>query len=385
MFGGSALFALLSSGVWLLVGGDGALPSWAWFVFVLGLDVAHVWSTLFRTYLDVDELRRRPLLYMGLPALCYVIGVALYRHSAMSFWRVLAYAAVFHFVRQQVGWVAIYRARAGQRSRWDRWIDDLVIYAATGFPLLYWHAHLPRNFHWMSAEDFVGGAALGPLVLPSSMLYLALVGVYVHRSWRHVRRGGVANTGKHVVVISTAAIWLFGIVATNHDFVFTVTNVTVHAVPYFALVWAYARERAPELPGSALARIVGMGLGAFLAVALGLAFVEELMWERLVWHDRPGWFGGAVRTEPLLPSWLLALVVPALALPQAVHYALDGLIWRSKDAGRAQARALGFRAPSGPEPSSGAERGEPRVADPRASGATSAIDPRHLDEQSWRR
>ena len=32
------------------------LPLWAWVVFILGLDISHVWSTLFRTYLDPVEL-----------------------------------------------------------------------------------------------------------------------------------------------------------------------------------------------------------------------------------------------------------------------------------------------------------------------------------------
>jgi hypothetical protein len=238
--------------------------------------------------------------------------------------------------------VAIYRARAGEREALDKWIDDGVVYAATCWPLLYWHVHLPRKFHWFVDNDFVDLARLQPLVMPAAFAYLALLVAYALRSGWHWRKGHTVNVGKHVVVTTTAVIWFVGIVAGNQDFTFSVTNVTIHAVPYFVLVWAYARERAPELPGSRLARIVSLGVGAFFAVALVCAFSEELLWERLVWHERPGWFGGAPRSAPLLPEWLLAFVVPALALPQAVHYALDGLIWRSKDAGPAQARALGF-------------------------------------------
>lgn len=341
VFAGSAVFALALAGLSPWLGAEG-VPTWAWFAFVLGLDVAHVWSTLFRTYLDRDEVRKRRLLYLGLPAVCYAAGVALHLHGALTFWRVLAYVAAFHFVRQQVGWVAIYRVRNGEHDRVDRHLDAAVIYAATGWPLLYWHTHLPRQFSWFVAGDFLDLRALAPLVGPLGAVYAALLLAYALRAFRQTRRGQPFNLGKHVVVATTASIWLVGIVAYDDDFAFTVTNVTIHAVPYFALLWFYARERAPEVPRSTLARILRYGLPAFVTVALGLAFFEELLWERLVWHDRPGWFGGPTREAPLLDPTALALVVPLLALPQLVHYALDGVIWRSRDAGPAQARALGF-------------------------------------------
>lgn len=342
VFGGSALLALALAACAGTLAPEGHVPFWAWLLFVLGIDVAHVWTTLFRTYLDPEELARRRGLYLGLPVACYLIGVGLHSVSSLTFWRVLAYVAVFHFVRQQVGWVAIYRARAGERAALDRRLDAAVVYAATGWPLLYWHAHLPRAFAWFVPQDFLGLAAFQPLVAPLGGVYAALVAAYVARAIQVARRGPV-NTGKHVVVASTSAIWLVGIVMFDDDFAFTVTNVTVHGIPYMALLWAYARARAEELPRRALLpRVVGWGLAAFLGVALGFAFLEELLWERLVWHDRPGWFGGEVRAEPLLDGAARALLVPLLALPQAVHYALDGVLWRRRDGGRAQARALGF-------------------------------------------
>jgi hypothetical protein len=339
VFAGSALLALALSAASRWLSPDGALPSWAFFAFVMGLDVAHVWSTLFRTYLDRDELARRRMLYVAMPLACYLVGLALHAHSALTFWRVLAYVAVFHFVRQQVGWVAIYRARSGNKN--DRWLDDAVVYAATGWPLLYWHAYLPRKYHWFIANDFATVPWLRALVWPGAVLYGALLVAYTWRALGRAQRGQ-ADLGKHTVVASTAIVWFVGIVAVNEDFTFTVTNVTIHAVPYMMLLWAYSRERAAEKPASLLARVVGMGIGAFLAIVLALAFCEELLWERLVWHDRPGWFGGIARDEPLLSPWALTFLVPLLAVPQAVHYALDGFLWRSKDAGPAQARALGF-------------------------------------------
>ena len=156
VFLGSALLSMIALGVGHFLGVlHSETPDWAWVPFVLLLDVAHVYSTGFRVYFDRNEVRRRPLLYGGVPVICLVAGVLLYAAGDLVFWRVLAYLAVFHFVRQQYGWVALYRAKAGERVAWERRLDNAAIYLATVFPLAYWHAHLPRQFTWFIEQDFV--------------------------------------------------------------------------------------------------------------------------------------------------------------------------------------------------------------------------------------
>jgi hypothetical protein len=321
----------------------GALPTWGWLVFVLAVDVAHVHSTLFRTYFDREELAKRRSLYIALPIACWAAGFVLHIASERAFWRALAYVAVLHFIRQQVGWVAIYRARAGERSRAGRLLDDATIYAATGFPLLYWHAHLPRTFRWFIEGDFVTFPSLGALVLPAQIIWAALLVSYGARAAWEGFTGRTINYGKHLVVATTALTWYVGIVGTNSDFQFTVTNVIVHGLPYMALLWVYTRERGREKPGTLIARVASLGVLAFAATLLALAFAEEMLWDRLVWHDRPSLFGGEWRGEPLLGPTARAFIVPLLALPQSTHYVLDAVLWRRKDTGAAQARALGFR------------------------------------------
>ena len=95
LFGGSAALSLglLLSGYALGIS-RGDSPEWVWLLCVLGVDVAHVWSTLYRVYLDPVERRRRPWLYGGAPLLCYVAGVALHAVSSLTFWRALAYLAL---------------------------------------------------------------------------------------------------------------------------------------------------------------------------------------------------------------------------------------------------------------------------------------------------
>jgi hypothetical protein len=58
-------------------------------------------------------------LYSLVPLLGFAIGVALYSEGELVFWRALAYLAVFHFIRQQYGWVALYRVRPANATFWE--------------------------------------------------------------------------------------------------------------------------------------------------------------------------------------------------------------------------------------------------------------------------
>ena len=299
-------------------------PDWAWVPAVLPIDVAHVYATGFRVYLDADELKRRPWLYALVPLLGYALGVALYSEGELIFWRSLAYLAVFHFVRQQYGWVALYRARAGERDRASKWIDTVAIYAATVYPLIYWHAHLPRRFWWFLAKDFAGVPEV--VARAAEPVYWAALAAYAINAIYRWRARGLVNPGKDIVVVTTAACWYVGIVAFNSDYAFTVTNVIIHGVPYLALIYWYGRTRWQKAEGRGPFRLFARGPVMFLLILWALAYAEEMLWDRSVWHERDYLFGD---------GWTLAalkvLIVPLLALPQITHYVLDGFVWRRKN------------------------------------------------------
>jgi hypothetical protein len=317
IFGGTAIAALVLA--FALPYHDA--PQWSWIAGVLFVDVAHVWSTAFVVYLDPAEWKRRPVLYAGVPVAMLAIGIALYARGPLVFWRAIAYLAVFHFVRQQYGWVMMYRAKNGERDRAGRWLDGATVYVATLYPLAWWHAHLPRRFSWMIDGDFVSipawvGSALG-------IVYAIALAAYVIRAL--VKRP--VNWGKHLVVATTAACWYAGIVATNSDYAFTVTNVFVHGIPYMALVYVYARAASRERDSrqgiAAFALDRKRALVVFLASLWAIAYCEELLWDHTLWHERPFLFGGGFDLGSVA-----CVIAPLLAVPQLTHYVLDGLLWR---------------------------------------------------------
>lgn len=321
-FIGSAVASLLFVLGCRAAGIAGDTPLWAWVLLVICIDVAHVWSTLFRVYFDGQELARRPSLYWGVPLLVYAFGVAAYQSSALTFWRLFAYAALFHFIRQQYGWMALYNRKANVPA-WEWRLDIAAIYACTVGPALWWHASIPRPFWWFVQDDFI---SLPTVIAPLSLVTMALVlGAWTTAQVvRAVQRRGVF-IGRVLLVTATFIAWFGGIVLAQDDLAFTAMNVALHGVPYFVLLYRYAKSRAAE-GGYGAAKVMKFGVAGFLGLLIAIAFVEELLWDRLVWHDHSELFGAS--TAELSALW--PFLVPLLALPQATHYVLDAFIWKPK-------------------------------------------------------
>lgn len=322
-FLGSAVASFLLLGIgWKMGFLDGETPDWAWISTVLLIDVAHVWATSFRVYFDFEELRRRFFLYFFTPIASYILGVVLYSESDLLFWRTLALIAVFHFVRQQYGWVALYRRKLGEKGKLSFIIDSAAIYLASIYPLVFWMSNLPRNFQWFVENDFIAlPSFLEKALFP---VYVAALTAYFAKSLYLYFAEGFINIGKDIVVATTALCWYVGIVLLNSDYAFTVTNVVIHGVPYFVLVYFYARWKSERANG--FYRKLSSNWFTFLATLWFLAYAEELFWHRAIWHERNWLFGQNWQLE----DWK-TYIVPLLAIPQVSHYVLDGFIWRRKD------------------------------------------------------
>lgn len=322
-FGGSSALALALTALgWKLGLLQAPLPIWIWLLAVVGVDVAHVHATWLRTYLDPAELKAHPARYSLVPLAAWLLGAALHHQSGQLFWRMLAYLAVFHFIRQQAGWVALYQRKEPGLRAFDRHLDRAAIYASTLWPLLWWHGHLPRSFAWFLEGDFAGPLAAG-LATATLPLYLGLLGLFAIRQSIRWKSERFIPVGKTLIVLTTALTWHLAIVTFNSDWAFTLLNVLPHGLPYMVLVWQRSKLE-PGKTGSAGA-LIQAGPWAFMAMLILAAYGEECLWDLGIWHDHPTLFGEGWD----LSRMAKVFVVPLLALPQATHYLLDGFIWRS--------------------------------------------------------
>ena len=139
------------------------------------------------------------------------------------------------------------------------------------------------------------------------------------------------NIPKNLLLLGTALSWFVGIVVFNNDLAFTALNVVAHGVPYMALIWIYCRNHAVTNPRLPLRRLFTKQTAPLFVLALmGLAYIEEGLWDGFTWHEHPRLFAGFQYLPHLDDPVLLALTIPLLALPQSTHYVLDAFIWRHK-------------------------------------------------------
>lgn len=304
----------------------------AWVALVLLIDVGHVYSTLFRTYFEKESVVRLGQLLWVVPLAAWVSGILLHTLDSNFFWRMLAYLAVYHFIRQQYGFMQLY-ARKEERRKWERKLDTVCIYTATLYPLLFWHLEGSRNFHWFIQGDFL--LASYPSFLPIlNALYCLILAAYLLKELLFSIRNKTFNVARNLLVFGTILSWYLGIVYYNGDLTFTLFNVVSHGVPYLALVWIYGRRKqafaVAEQKAFRFERTIfsTAGITFFLLMVFVLAYLEEGLWDGLIWRERASFFSFFEALPAITDHTYLSIAVPLLAVPQITHYVLDGFIWR---------------------------------------------------------
>lgn len=322
-------------GVWLVMFSLPAtwitveVPLWVWVIFVLGIDVSHVWSTLFRTYLDREEYLQHRKLLISAPILAFIGAAAIAAISMALFWRVLAYVAVFHFIKQQYGFMRIYKVKA--RDFKKQWLsDNLVIYLSMLYPMFFWHLNLDRRFSWFISGDFIQWQPefISTINAIGALLYFLIIGFWLAQEFYRTKVRSLP-TGKVLWVLTTAGNWYIGIVYFNSDLVFTVTNVVAHGVPYLALILFY-QQRKFQLKSRRIRKLkyVLMVLAGVFLLALG----EEYFWDLFVNKENGAFFAAFLPyfdTVPALHWQVLATAI--LSVPQITHYIVDGFIWKNNE------------------------------------------------------
>jgi len=295
---------------------------YTWLFLIVFIDVAHVYATLFKTYFVPKEFRKRRDLLILLPIVCFVIGIILFSFGSVFFWSVLAYIAVFHFIRQQYGFMRLY-SRKEVKTKWSVFIDNLIIYTATVYPMLFWFFSSPRRFNWFTEKDFIHFE--NQLLLEIlGWIYGLIVVFYMLRTLYMTIKIHYFNIPKNAIIIGTFLSWYFGIVYFNNDLVFTLLNVISHGIPYIALIYLNEINKKQDVDLGVLNSIKGFrGILLFIGFLFAIAFFEEFFWEVFVWNEQFSW------NDFDFSNWQF-LLVPLLTVPQFTHYLLDGFIWKSK-------------------------------------------------------
>ncbi|WP_291151199.1 hypothetical protein [Flavobacterium sp. UBA7680] len=295
---------------------------YTWLFLIVFIDVAHVYATLFKTYFVKEEFQKDKKRLILLPVICFSIGLILFSFGSLVFWSFLAYVAVFHFIRQQYGFMRLY-ARKEAKTRFSVIIDNMAIYASTVYPMLFWFFSSERKFNWFIENEFFRfeNKAILPILF---WVYIAILSVYVIRTTLVSVKNKFFNVPKNCIILGTALSWYFGIVYFNDDLIFTLLNVVSHGIPYMALVYFKGVENSQNKKSGVFSFIKNYNaIFIYLAILLIIAFTEEFFWEFFVWNEN-------ISISTIDFSGWQFLLVPLLSVPQFTHYLLDGFIWKSK-------------------------------------------------------
>ncbi len=297
----------------------GFVSSGWWVVLVMGIDVSHVYSTTFRFYWEPKLFAQYKRHLIITPIAAFLVGWFLHSIDALVFWRVMAYVAVFHFIRQQYGFMRLY-SRKAVSTQTERFVETIAIYTATIYPIVYWHIHKTHELNWFVEGDFVNLDFLNAIWL--DYLYGAIILLFIVKETWATWKNKSFNIPKNAIVVGTFLSWYVGIVLAENDLTFTMLNVVAHGVPYMALVWIYGAKSR-----TATWRFPVREAAFFVLTLLALAYLEEGMWDLLIWKDHPEVFP-FMQDLPRPQVWLVSILVPILSLPQITHYVIDGFIWK---------------------------------------------------------
>ncbi len=315
----------------LLLDPSDNLPLWAFLLVVVSFDVAHVWATLYRTYLDPIELRRRKMLYLLPIPIFFYISLRLHLYSPVLFWTLLAYVAIYHFITQNYGFLALYKMKKGERSTFDYHLDKWTLWMGALGPVLWWHATPDRVFNWFSAgESFIfriDPAFIGDI----TAVYFGLLGLYTARQlylWQVKRH---FNPGKQIIMGGHYLTWGVGIYFTDNPLISAAFLNLFHGIPFLAMVWFYCNRKWRDPERKKRSRVLAFlsqpkNWFWFYLLIFIPALLEETLWDSFVWQV----YLPDILTTPLpgLNHFAISVLVALLSLPQILHYFLDGWIWK---------------------------------------------------------
>ncbi len=322
VFAGPLLIAIVFSYFWLRLGSNEKPPLWTFLFLIVAFDVAHVWATAYRTYLDPNEIRRRPQLYLGILVPTLVVSVLLHLYDPIIFWTVIAYIAIWHFVRQPYGFIVIYKFLHKENNSIDFHLDRLSVYIAALMPILAWHASPERQFDWFGHGEQFLIKLPESFKLPVLIIYIGFAIVYLFRQ-SYLLWIGKLNYGKQLVMLLTWITWAVGISVSNPLISAAFINL-FHGIPFLAITWLYGNNKYKT--GFLSIVFQTKNLALFFLLIFIPAFIEEGLWDAIFWHEYSFIFPVIFTNNT--DNFTLSICCALLIMPQLIHYILDAFIWK---------------------------------------------------------
>lgn len=300
---------------------------------VLVIDWAHIYAQWFRIYSNPVETKRLKWIFpLSFLALIPIITVLVENFTSKKIELFLIYFVIFHFIKQQYGYIRIYGKIDGRKSGVERFIEDTLIYSSMVCPVIYWHIAFPKpDFHWK--RYFIDVPFIHELFWLAATFYgVSFLGYCYYEIQRSFRLSQI-NIAKNLALFSAALGWGIVTFMSHTPYLIFFTVVLSHDLSYVVFVWLIGRrdqvlvkKKVPlwswfSLPGAiAYLFLLIYGAQAYLNVHL-----------RLIGSRMPNiLYGKLFDFVTYHPGWLESLGFALFFSTQAHHYFIDRYLWKKE-------------------------------------------------------
>jgi len=182
----------------------------------------------------------------------------------------------------------LYKGKKGERDAFDFYLDKLAVWAGALGPVLWWHATPTRRFDWFDAgEKFflrIAPAFIGDILV----VYSAILAFYLARQIYLYRARGFFNPGKQMIMAAHYLTWAVGIYVTDNPLISAAFLNLFHGIPFLGLVWYYCHRKWRDPERGKLSQTLAFISSKsqwlrFYLPLVGLALLEETVWDGVVW------------------------------------------------------------------------------------------------------
>lgn len=281
---------------------DGSI-SYLLFAFVaLGLlDSGHVYTTIWRTYLNPRE-RRRTRAYVFVPLLLFV-GFFIWAALAIPYLGAfVVYATIFHNIRQLFGISKWYQKLNGVQ----RPTSDFFLYALSFAAVITGHFIPYGRWGGVYTERDAFLYPSSKLHATGCLVFFGLLAAWtIYEVWLW-RRQGQVEWNRALSVGNAAFLYGFTFLFPKNMAQVLFPLVVSHGVAYIALISLSVRRVRTVRAGTYVT------LGAIMFTALAFGAAEFLFEDRYAGFDDPSW----------------AAVTALWLTPLFSHFVYDAFLWR---------------------------------------------------------
>lgn len=302
-------------------------------VWIIVLDWAHIFAQWHRIYCNPLETKMLKWIYpISFFLLVPCLTVVLHYSGRIPVETFLIYFVVYHFIKQNYGYIRVYSKTDGPKQKYEMWLETLLIYLSMALPVLYWHLSFPYDlFTWV--KFFPKWGPINLFLTPLLILYILCWVSYLVMEVRRSLRNNQINIPKNLSILSAAVGWGAITLLSESPMLVYFTVVLAHDLSYTTFVWFIGRRDQKMISGKIPWRSWSSVPGFFmylLAIVVVSQFVL-LLHHRFAGSSYPNLvFGNYMEAVKVGNKWMTDLGFAIFFATQAHHYFIDRYLWKKE-------------------------------------------------------